>query len=227
MQSEARVVKPGKKEREVITEEGETLTVPDSWALLAPGDAALTRRVKQAGPHFQVQEKRGRKRFSRGVWAPLDAIEREKAKREAEKEDPSYQKRLEAGRRRRQKEEERYRLSFCEAVVHRLAFHPSHEALAKRLAHTITRYAIPVGSGTVARTRRISLEERADAAIIAWMRHHTTNYDNLKVARIKGERRRVRRQLAGESVALLKRYRQGERVDPCPIGSALEKMKGS
>ena len=29
---------------------------------------ALTRRVKAAGPTWQVQEKRGRKIFSRGLW---------------------------------------------------------------------------------------------------------------------------------------------------------------
>ena len=30
----------------------------------------LTRRVKAAGEHWVVQEKKGRKIFSKGVWAP-------------------------------------------------------------------------------------------------------------------------------------------------------------
>ncbi len=32
--------------------------------LLPPGDAALTRRVKEASDHWVVQEKKGRKTFS-------------------------------------------------------------------------------------------------------------------------------------------------------------------
>jgi hypothetical protein len=43
----------------------------------------------------------------------------------------------------------------------------------------VTTHAAPVGSGTVARTERIPIERRAEAAVIAWMRHQTTAYDNL------------------------------------------------
>ena len=39
------------------------LTAPTGWILLPPGDAALTRRVKAAGAHWVVQEKKGRKLF--------------------------------------------------------------------------------------------------------------------------------------------------------------------
>ena len=47
----------------------------DDKRLLPPGDAALTRRVKAAGPTWTVQEKKGRKTFSRGVWADASTIE--------------------------------------------------------------------------------------------------------------------------------------------------------
>ena len=47
--------------------DGKVLTAPTDWILLPPGDAALTRRVKAAGDHWIVQEKKGRKIFSRGV----------------------------------------------------------------------------------------------------------------------------------------------------------------
>lgn len=43
--------------------------------MLLPGDAALTRRVKAAGEHWVVQEKKGRKVFSRGVWAAIATID--------------------------------------------------------------------------------------------------------------------------------------------------------
>jgi hypothetical protein len=50
------------------------LAIPDDWALLSPGDALLTRHVKAGGPAWTVKEKRGRRVFSRGVWAPAQRI---------------------------------------------------------------------------------------------------------------------------------------------------------
>jgi len=60
---------PGPIPNTVRSADGKVLTAPDGWVLLPPGDAALTRRVKAAGDHWIVQEKKGRKVFSRGVWA--------------------------------------------------------------------------------------------------------------------------------------------------------------
>ena len=36
--------------------DGKLLTPPAGWAVLPPGDAGLTRRVKAAGPSWTVQE---------------------------------------------------------------------------------------------------------------------------------------------------------------------------
>jgi hypothetical protein len=82
---------------------------------------------------------------------------------------------------------------------------------------------VPVGSGTVARTQRIPIERRAEAAVIAWMRHQTTAYDHMKIPREKGARREVRRMLAGRSRELLERYRRGggESRSSCPLKRAL------
>ena len=103
-----------------------------------------------------------------------------------------------------------------------LAFHPTHSALGDRLARAVTDHATPVGSGTVARTKRIPVEQRAEAAVIAWMRHQTTGYDGMVIPRAKGKRREVRRLLAERSKELLGRYRRGERVDDgCPLKKAL------
>ena len=72
------------------------------------------------------------------------------------------------------------------------------------------------------RTERIAVERRAEAAVIAWMRHQTTAYDSMRVARVKGKRREVRRELAGRSRDLLARYRAGEPARPgCPLALAL------
>lgn len=70
-----------------------------------------------------------------------------------------------------------------------LGFHANYADLAQRMVRAITDHATPVGSGTVARTKRIPVEQRAEAAVIAWMRHKTTGYDGRVIPRIKGKRR--------------------------------------
>jgi hypothetical protein len=66
------------------------------------------------------------------------------------------------------------------------------------------------------------VEQRAEAAVIAWLRHQTTGYDSMPIPRIKGKRREVRRMLAQRSKELLGRYRRGEPVvEECPLRKAL------
>jgi len=186
--------------------------VPAGWALLPPGDPGVTGRVKKAGPSWTVQEKRGRKLFSRGVWAPAATIESIRAALVIERQDPSYARKLEAGRRKRAVDQARYEEDFAQAVHRFLGFAPPHEELAGRLAKAIADHAVPVGSGTVARTRRIPIEQRAEAATIAWLRHATTAYDSMHIPSVKGMRREVRRLLAERSRQLLGRYRRGESI---------------
>lgn len=62
-----------------------------------------------------------------------------------------------------------------------LGFHGNYADLADRLARAVTDHATPIGSGTVARTKGIPVEQRAEAAVIAWMRHKTTGYDSLTI----------------------------------------------
>jgi hypothetical protein len=84
-----------------------------------------------------------------------------------------------------------------------------------------------VGSGTVARTERIPIERRAEAAVIAWLRHQTTGYDQMKIARVKGKRREVRRMLAERSREMLGRYRSGAPIPPgCPLAKAIGTLTG-
>ena len=224
---ESLVVGPGGAERSVVAAGGRVLSVPKGWVLVPPGDAALTRRVKAAGPAWVVQEKKGRKVFSRGVWADGGTVELIRAELESERLTPAYEKKRAADASRRERKQEEYVGTFYDAVLAFLAFAPAYAKLAARLAKAVTEHATPVGSGTVARTQRIPVEKRAEAAVIAWMRHQTTAYDNLKIARVKGERRAVRRQLAGESKRLLAAYRAGRAVEAgCPLRRALEKGGG-
>jgi hypothetical protein len=202
--------------------DGTILTAPDGWMLLLPGDAALTRRVKEAGDHWAVQEKKGRKVFSRGVWAPAATIDRIRAELAAERATDGYARRKGADAQRRDKAQTEYVEDFFGAVVAFLAFHPNHAELADRLARAVTDHATPVGSGTVARTKRIPVEQRAEASVIAWLRHQTTGYDGMVIPRVKGRRREVRRMLAARSKELLERYRRGESIpETCPLMKAL------
>jgi hypothetical protein len=213
---------PGPTPHTVRTADGDVLTVPRGWELLLPGDAALTRRVKAAGEHWVVAEKKGRKVFSRGIWTAAATIERIRAELEVERSTESFAKKKEANARRREKAQAEYVEDFHGAVVAFLAFHPAHAGLAHRLAEVVTEHATPVGSGTVARTKRIPVEQRAEAAVIAWMRHQTTGYDSLVIPKVKGKRREVRRMLAQRSKQLLERYRRGDPVrDECPLKKAL------
>ena len=215
-------VRPCAKVGFVFSQHGKALEIPTGWGLLPPGDAALSRRIKKDGPSWTVKEKKGRKMFSRGIWAPANRIEAIKADLEQERSDPSYQKRLDAGRARRAKEQEVYAEDFEQAVFTYLDFHPSHHPLAEKLANAIATHAVPVGSGTVARTKRIPVEQRAEAATIAWMRHQTTAYDDMTIRRVKGERREVRRMLAKRSKQLLATYRSsGSGRTACPLAAAL------
>lgn len=222
MPTQDRIVAPGPDATWFRTRT-ELLRIPADWELLPPGDAALTRRVKEGGPTWVVQEKRGNKVFSRGVVAPKERIERIRQDLAAERADPSYAKKLAAGRRRRAEQEHEYAGEFRDAVVRFLAFAPLHAALGEEVATAIAAHATPVGSGTVARTQRIPVEERAEAATIAWLRHQTTAYDSMTIARVKGRRREVRRELAQRSRELLARYRRGDLVDPatCALRAAL------
>ena len=209
---------PGPTAGTVKSADGEILDVPKGWVLLPPGDAALTRRTKAAGDHWVVQEKKGRKVFSKGVWAAAATIDRIRAELDVERSTESYAKRKQADALRREKAQAEYVEDFFGAVLAFLNFHPAHADLAK----VVTEHATPVGSGTVARTKRIPVAQRAEAAVIAWMRHRTTAYDSMTVPRIKGKRREVRRILAGHSKKLLSQYRRGESATVvCPLQRAL------
>lgn len=217
------VYSPGPRSDTVRGADGQVRPVPEGWTLLPPGDAALTRRVKAAGEHWVVQEKRGRKVFSRGVWAPAATVERVRAELDVERAEPGFAKKKEADGRRREKAQAEYVEDFNAAVVAFLSFHPTHADRAARLAAAVTAHATPVGSGTVARTKRIPVERRAEAAVIAWMRHQTTGYDGMTIPRVKGKRREVRRMLARRSQELLARYRRGDpAAADCPLARALE-----
>ena len=206
----------------LLDENGQPVTPPEGWAFLPAGDAGVTRKVSSAGVFWRVQVKMGRRIISKGLWAPKNTIELAVLQMQSTRQTELYQKKVEAAKRRREKIQTEYVDDFCSQVERFLNFHPIYKDMGAKMAKLVSLHATPVGSGTVARTATISIEERASRAVIAWMRHQTTAYDQMPIARIKGERRRVRRMLAQRSVELLESYRKGEPIKiDCPLHAAL------
>jgi hypothetical protein len=217
------VLAPTSDPQVFVAPDGQRMSPPATWACLPPGDAGLTRRVKQAGPSWAVIEKRGRKAFSRGLWAPRENIERARADLEAERATEAYAKKRAADVSRRERAQAAYVVTFEDEVRAFLRFSPRWADHARALARLVAAHATPVGSGTVARTQRIPVAERAEAAVIAWMRHQTTAYDQMRIERVAGRRREVRRELAEISRAVLSLHRRDEPHAPraCSLCTAL------
>lgn len=217
------ILAPTRDPRVFVAPDGARMTPPAGWVCLPPGDAGLTRRVKEAGPSWAVLEKRGRKSFSQGLWAPGANVEAARAALEAERSTAAYAKKREADAARRERTQAAYVVTFEEEVQAFLRFSPEWSELGRAMARQVAAHATPVGSGTVARTKRISVSERAEAAVIAWMRHQTTAYDRLKIPRVAGVRREVRRELAQISRAVLDLHRRDvpHAIRSCPLCDAI------
>ena len=217
-----RTVRPGRTERTVLTDDGKQLDVPEGWTLLPPGDGPLTKSVKAKGPTWLVRVKFKKRFISKGIWAQGEHILAAKNELEAKRSAPGYAKKRQQELVRKEKKHRDYVQDFYTEVLEFLDFHSRYTPLATRLARSVTELATPVGSGTVARTERIPLEDRARSAVIAWMRHQTTGYDRMAIARVKGRRRQVRRELAHRSLGLLQLYREGHDIpQSCLLQKAL------
>ncbi len=121
MPNQTRIVAPGPNDDTVRTPDGQILPAPAGWELLPPGDAGLTRRVKAAGPTWTVQQKKGRKTFSQGVWAPAERIATIRAELEAERSTDAYAARRAADTARRNQKHADY-VDFRGAVLAFLDF---------------------------------------------------------------------------------------------------------
>jgi len=218
------IVQPGYRKGTVISEKGKVLTPPDDWSFLPAGDAAVTKKVKAKGDTWVVQVQKGRRKISRGIWANAEDIRTSKQEVEEKRATPEYKKRRHQELKRKEFKHDSYKAEFSAEVFRFLTFHQKYEDKAWIIAALVTEHATPVGSGTVARTTRIPVEERAKAAVIAWMRHRATSYESMNIARIKGRRREVRRMLAVKSLEILEKYRNGDEIDDsCPLHIALKK----
>jgi hypothetical protein len=202
---------------------GKVYSVPTGWENLPAGDASVTRKLKSLGPTWTVQEKKGRKAFSHGVWAAKDQIEEAMSLVEAQRADPKHQKKLAQVKVRREEKETVFGEDIQQEIIQFLNFDQKHHLLVEQLSRLVKEHAVPVGSGTVARSSSVTLNDKAALAVMAWMRHQTSAYDSTTVPRVKGARRELRRQIARQSERILAKYRSGDDVDfgICPLYKAL------
>ena len=212
---------PGPTPNTVRAADSRLLTVPGGWTFLPPGDAGLTRRVKAAGDHWVVQEKVGRKMFSRGSGRrrrPSTASGPNSTPSGPPVATPRSKRPLPGGVRR-----PRPSTSRTSTGRSRVPGLPSRPRRPRRTAGKCRDRARHAGRQRHGRQDKTNPGRTAGRSRrIAWMRHRTTGYDGMVIPRVKGNRRELRRRLARRSQELLDRYRRGEPIgDDCPLKRAL------
>ncbi len=70
-------VRPANKSGFVMSLDGDLMGIPDSWKLLPPGDAALSRRIKKDGASWTIKEKKGVADDPPYRWLPAQNISQE------------------------------------------------------------------------------------------------------------------------------------------------------
>lgn len=225
MAAPIKIVTPGPNHT-LIGEYGENVTPPVNWEFLPAGDAAITRKITVRDNFWRVQVKKGRRTITKGIWAHKEIIREAKDVVHTVRMTDDYKKKREYALRSRERKQAKYEVEFLNIVENFLSFHPIYHNIQHIMAKLVTEHAVPIGSGTVARTERIPIKERASKAVIAWMRHQTTAYDSLQIAHIKGERRAIRKLYAAQSITLLKQYRKGLPIsENCPLQKAVQASK--
>ena len=158
------------------------------------GDATLSRRARKNSPlaAVVVRFNRRRKRYERqGILVAAEAIQQAEESCADDAEHRAAQR--EKGKGRREEEDRELVAAMTELILERYPRCPAEEA-QQIAAHTARR-----GSGRVGRTSAgRALDPRAtDLAVVAWIRHQHTRYDDLLMA---GEERQTAREMIREDV---------------------------
>jgi hypothetical protein len=113
-----------------------------------------------------------------GLLAP--SVNVQEARARARESEAQREGKRERSRLSRDSCERRYRQQFAEAVFRFLDFAPDNRELARQIADGTAAQATVVSSGRVGRTTRLKLEEKAELAARAYIRHRHTGFeDNL------------------------------------------------
>src|SRR6266508_2318606 len=161
----------------------------DHLVFLPAGDAALSRRAKQASrlSAVVVRFSRSRKRYERqGILVEEAALEQAEAQCLADED--ARARRRERDRQRRADQDLTFQVRLAEAVARLFPGCPAERAEA------IACHASVRGSGRVGRSAAgQALDEQAvTLAVVASVRHHDTGYDELLMTGVPREEARAR-----------------------------------
>ncbi len=189
----------------LLMEKGQPLCLTcadlDHLDFLSSGDAALTRRARKYS-HLSavvVRFARARRRYERqGILVEPEAIE--KAEQECLSDEELRMARRERDAMRRAAQDEELVIAMAQSIRRLYPGCPADEA------EKIARHTAERGSGRVGRSAAgRDLEERAlELAVIAWVRHRKTEYDELLGSGI--ERLDARQMVRGKIQEVLDRW---------------------
>lgn len=150
------------------TPEGE-VELPERFEFLESGNRGLTQRVKEGSEQvFVLCEKEGKYTRVKGIFASKEVIEAAKASEPSEEE-------KERGRQARSRRKARDQAkAIAEATEEIKKLFPS---IPVEEANTIAAEAFEIGSGRVGRSTKV--EDPYTLAVIAYIRHNYTRYDEL------------------------------------------------
>ncbi|MDC1106865.1 DUF2293 domain-containing protein [Prolixibacteraceae bacterium] len=209
----------------LIDRNGKEVIIPRKWSFFPAGDAGVTRAITKQKNYIRVKELRGRRAISKGIWAPEELIQEAKQRMTKVRSSDIYRKQKLQREMRRDQIQEAFIESLEHAIRDRLSFHNCYKELEESLAKAIVDHSSPIGSGTVSRSSRLSIETKAEKAINGWVRHHLTPYEQLKIARTKGARRLARKMMIDKGNEVLVVYRKGQECpNPCPIHKSLNSL---
>jgi hypothetical protein len=175
----------------------------DHLMFLPAGDAALTRRAKQASrlSAVVVRFNRSRKRHERqGLLVERAAIEL--AEQQCLSDEEARARRRERDRQRREVADERFQLELAEQIGRLFPGRPPQRAAA------ISRHAGTRGSGRVGRSAagRAFDPDAVTRAVVASVRHEDTAYDELLMSGVPREQARER--IRNDIDQILERWRR-------------------
>ncbi|TAL08929.1 MAG: DUF2293 domain-containing protein [Nitrospirae bacterium] len=162
---------------DVWSREHGTLSLPDGWAFLEPGNTFVTRHVKK-GPHWVLMGKHSRRGGytpTLGVYAPGATIAEARRLEQATTE--QRERKRKKSQIQRAAKEQKYRQNFEKACFDFLDFVHEHAELAKQIAREATDQACQVSSGRVGRTAKLELTKKVELAVRAYLRHNHTDYE--------------------------------------------------
>lgn len=166
-----------------------TCTDLDHLVFLPAGDAALTRRAKQASrlSAVVVRFSRSRKRYERqGLLVEEAAVER--AEQQCLSDEEARARRRDRDRQRREAADERFQQDLAAQICQLFPGCPPQRAAAIS-RHTGTRSSGRVGRSAAGRALD---PEAVTRAVIASVRHEDTEYDELLMAGVPREQARER-----------------------------------